>query len=42
MYTQLKRTLMQVQQALGHKHINSTVASLSFREEKVTDFSLAA
>ena len=42
MYMQVKGNLVQVQQALGHKNINSTVAYLSFREEEVTDAILAA
>jgi hypothetical protein len=41
----LQRTLpsvAEVQRAMGHRNINSTVAYLSFREEDIADAILAA
>jgi hypothetical protein len=33
---------VKVQRAMGHRHINRTVAGLSFREEDITDAILEA
>jgi integrase len=42
MYDRLNRDLVKVQQAMGHRNINSTVTYLSFREEDIADAILAA
>jgi site-specific recombinase XerD len=42
MYEQLGHDLVKTQRALGHKHINSTVAYLSFREEEIDAAIVAA
>lgn len=37
MYTKLDKDLIKVQQALGHKSINSTVSYLSFKQEDIDE-----
>jgi len=41
-YHQLNRNLVKTQRAMGHRHINSTVAYLSFVEDEIDQAILAS